>query len=282
MQAPDARERLYLEVAREYAGALERLARAYERDADRRKDLLQEIHIGLWRSLAGFDGRCSLRTWIYRVAHNVATSHVIRPKARAPVLLSGADLETIPDTIDPEDRLNRQRALDKLYELVRGLRPVDRQVMLLYLEEVDAAAIGEITGLTAGNVATRIHRLKQLLAALSRQADGAQAGLDTLEEILDLARVVEPEKVPANTVTMNSRVMFEDVRSGEKGTVTIVYPADADASTRRISILSPVGAALIGEAQGAEVELPLPHGQTRRIRIVDVLYQPEAEGNFEL
>lgn len=125
-------------------------------------------------------------------------------------------------------------------------------------------------------------RLKQLLAALSRQADGTQAGLDTLEEILDLARIVEPQNVPANTVTMNSRVMFEDVRSGEKGTVTIVYPTDADVSTRRISILSPVGAALIGEARGAEVELPVPHGQTRRIRIVDVLYQPEAEGNFEL
>jgi regulator of nucleoside diphosphate kinase len=125
-------------------------------------------------------------------------------------------------------------------------------------------------------------RLKQLLAALSRQTEGTQGGLETLEEILDLARVVQPEKVPANTVTMNSRVMFEDVRSGEKGTVTIVYPAEADVSTRRISILSPVGAALIGEAQGAEVELPVPHGQTRRIRIVDVLYQPEAEGNFEL
>jgi regulator of nucleoside diphosphate kinase len=125
-------------------------------------------------------------------------------------------------------------------------------------------------------------RLRQLLAALSRQSEGAQAGLETLEEILDLAHVVEPEKVPADTVTMNSRVMFEDVRSGEKGTVTIVYPTDADVSTRRISVLSPVGAALIGETRGAEVELPLPHGQTRRIRIVDILYQPEAEGNFEL
>jgi regulator of nucleoside diphosphate kinase len=125
-------------------------------------------------------------------------------------------------------------------------------------------------------------RLKQLLLELSRQTDGMQASLETLEEILDFARVVQPDQVPANIVTMNSRVMFEDVRTGDKGTVTIVYPADADVSTRRISILSPVGAALIGESQGAEVELPVPHGQTRRIRIVDVLYQPEAEGNYEL
>lgn len=125
-------------------------------------------------------------------------------------------------------------------------------------------------------------RLKQLQAELSRQTAGMQAGLETLEEILDFARVVQPDQVPANIVTMNSRVMFEDVRTGDKGTVTIVYPSDADVSTRRISILSPVGAALIGESQGAEVELPVPHGQTRRIRIVDVLYQPEAEGNYEL
>ena len=125
-------------------------------------------------------------------------------------------------------------------------------------------------------------RLKQLCADLSRQTEGAGAGLETLQEILDFARVVHSDEVPANVVTMNSRVLFEDLRSGEKGTVTIAYPADADVSTRRISILSPVGAALIGEAKGAEVELPVPHGQTRRIRIVDVLYQPEADGDLEL
>ncbi|MCC6532313.1 MAG: nucleoside diphosphate kinase regulator [Burkholderiales bacterium] len=125
-------------------------------------------------------------------------------------------------------------------------------------------------------------RLKQLLAQLARQARGMQAGLETLESILDFARVVQREEVPVNVVTMNSRVMFEDVQTRENGTVTVVYPADADPSRRKISILSPVGAALIGEATGAEVELPLPHGQTRRIRILDVLYQPEAEGDLEL
>lgn len=125
-------------------------------------------------------------------------------------------------------------------------------------------------------------RLKELLADLQRRAEGVQAGVERLEEILDFARVVQPDEVPANTVTMNSRVLFEDVRTGEQGTVTIVFPADTDVATRRISILSPVGAALIGESQGAEVELPVPHGQTRRIRILEVLYQPEAEGDFEL
>jgi regulator of nucleoside diphosphate kinase len=126
------------------------------------------------------------------------------------------------------------------------------------------------------------NRLKHLLADLTRESRGMQIGLETLEEILDLARVVSPGKVPANVVTMNSRVSFTDVRSGETGTVTIVYPAEANPSEGRISVLSPVGAALLGEAEGREVELPLPHGQSRRIRIAGILYQPEAQGDYAL
>ena len=67
----------YAAAADEFGPALERLAGAYERDPDKCRDLLQEIHVALWRSLARFDGRCSLRTWVYRVAHNTATSKVI-------------------------------------------------------------------------------------------------------------------------------------------------------------------------------------------------------------
>jgi RNA polymerase sigma-70 factor (ECF subfamily) len=157
-------ERLYSEVAEEYGGALERLARGYERDADRRRDLLQEIHVALWRSLARFDGRCSMRTWVYRVAHNVATSRVIRARERTLTFVDAVTLESIPDTSDGEALLDRGRTLDRVYALIRQLRPIDRQIMLLYLEDVDAPTIAEVTGLTARNVATKIHRIKQVLA----------------------------------------------------------------------------------------------------------------------
>jgi regulator of nucleoside diphosphate kinase len=126
------------------------------------------------------------------------------------------------------------------------------------------------------------NRLRLLLADLTRQSRGMQAGVDMLEEILDFARVVNADKVPHNVVTMNSRVLFEDVHTGEQGTVTIVYPADVDPTSGKISVLSPVGAALLGEPEGSEVELPLPHGQVRRIRISNVLYQPEAQGDYAL
>ena len=158
-------ERLYREVVAEYGGALERLARAYEPDADRRRDLLQEIHIALWRSLARFEGRCSMRTWVYRVAHNVATTHAIRPKAHMPAFVTIDAVESLGVSTDEDAAIDRGRRLDRLHALIRQLRPTDRQVMLLYLEELDAAAIAEVTGLSAGNVATRVHRIKQLLAA---------------------------------------------------------------------------------------------------------------------
>ena len=166
---PGSQPDLYSDVAETYGGALERLARAYQPDPDKRRDLLQEIHVALWRSLARFDRRCSMRTWVYRVAHNVATSHVIRPKAHAPTLVGDRELESLRDSVDEEERFDRRHTLDKVFAFIRELRPVDQQVMLLYLEDVDAATTAEITGLSAGNVATRIHRIKQTLAQRFRE-----------------------------------------------------------------------------------------------------------------
>lgn len=125
-------------------------------------------------------------------------------------------------------------------------------------------------------------RLKALLAQRMHAQSDASRELEALEDILDNARVVQSTDVPANVVTMNSRVRYRDLASNDEATLTIVYPAEAEASAGRVSVLSPMGGALLGEAEGSEVELPLPQGQTRRIRIVDVLYQPEAEGNYSL
>ena len=157
-------ERRYAEAAAAFGPALERLARGYERDLDKRLDLLQEIHVALWRSLARFDGRCSLRTWVYRVAHNTATSKVLRPQTNAPTIVALDDsLESLAEGTSEEQLLNRRRALERSHELILRLRPLDRQVMLLYLEQLDAASIAEITGLSAANVATKVRRIKQIL-----------------------------------------------------------------------------------------------------------------------
>jgi RNA polymerase sigma-70 factor, ECF subfamily len=161
---------LFEEAMSSYGGALERLARAYEADADARRDLLQEIHIALWRSFAGFDNRCSLRTWVYRVAHNVAASHVDKQvRMRKLVLVS---LDELGDRVDEKAGVagaEQQHALGRLYAMIHELKPLDRQVMLAYLEGMDAASTAEITGLSAGHVATKIHRIKSALGERFRE-----------------------------------------------------------------------------------------------------------------
>ena len=166
-------EQRYAEAAAAFGPALGRLARAYERDPDKRRDLLQEIHVALWRSLARFEGRCSLRTWVYRVAHNTATSKVLRPQTNAPSIVALDDnLESVAAAASEEEVLDRRRALERLHGLISRLRPLDRQVMLLYLEQLDGASIAEITGLSAANVATNVRRIKQLLIQRFHEGKG--------------------------------------------------------------------------------------------------------------
>ena len=174
MDARVGQDARYTAAAAEFGGAIERLARAYETEGDPRRDLIQDIHVALWRSLAVFDGRCSLRTWVYRVAHNTAASHVQKRRRWRPE--RGATLEAlegVADSDDPEAAAGERQALERLMAIIHRLGPPDRQVALLYLEDLDAAAIGEITGLSAGAVATKIHRLKALLAR--RFAEGGRA-----------------------------------------------------------------------------------------------------------
>ena len=169
--AASTQDDLYCDAAKTYGAPLERLARAYEADPDIRRDLLQDIHVALWRSFEGFDGRCSLRTWIYRVAHNVAASHVMRQRrTRSQALVGLEELENLPDANTGQPAADRSQALDRLLHLIQRLKPLDRHVILSYLEGFDAASIGEITGLSPGNVATKIHRIKSVLARQFQQA----------------------------------------------------------------------------------------------------------------
>ena len=173
--ASPGQDESYRQAATEYGAALDRLAHAYEADPDRRRDLLQEIHLALWRSFEKFDGRCSLRTWIYRVAHNVATSHVIRQSrwkrnTAAYITLEGAEAQASRENV--EASADRHQALTRLLALIQQLDLVDRQVILAYLEDLDAESIGEITGLSTANVWTRIHRIKNLLVRQFHKGDG--------------------------------------------------------------------------------------------------------------
>lgn len=163
-----AQDDLYRKAVSEHGAALERLARAYEAGPEDRRDLLQEIHIALWRSFTGFDGRCSLRTWAYRVAHNIAVTHIYRSrKTKRLELLSIEELGESEKSAASQSAamaVESQLLLRQLYEFIQLLNPADRQIITLYLEGLDAAAIGEITGISPGYAATKVHRIKQILA----------------------------------------------------------------------------------------------------------------------
>ena len=156
-------EKLYEEAVATHSAALNRLARGYEADADRRRDLLQLIHIAIWQSLGSFNGRCSLRTWVYRVAHNVAATHILRSRRASARLVAVEALEAEPGFADGQTEADQRDAVARLLRLVRGLKPLDRQIILLYLEGEPASSVAEVTGLSPGNVATKIHRIKKLL-----------------------------------------------------------------------------------------------------------------------
>jgi RNA polymerase sigma-70 factor (ECF subfamily) len=167
--AASEQDRRYLEAVAQFGPALDRLARGYEADADLRRDLRQDIHTAIWRSLAKFDGRCSLRTWVYRVAHNTAASHVLKHRARHR-FVGLEELEGASGDDDPERSALESDARQRLLALVQGLKPADRQLTLLYLEDLDIAGIGEVTGLSAAAIAVKIHRIKAVLARRFQEA----------------------------------------------------------------------------------------------------------------
>lgn len=160
-----AQDQLYAQAVAACGRMLVRLAAGYEADPDKRRDLSQDIHLQLWRSCAVFDGRCSLQTWALRVAHNTAASYVIRERRRNAELVSLEDMERTLAAPHAPSGL----ALHDLQQLIRQLKPLDRQIIICYLEDMDAASIAEITGLSAANVAMKIHRIKKLLAERLRK-----------------------------------------------------------------------------------------------------------------
>jgi RNA polymerase sigma-70 factor, ECF subfamily len=99
----------------------------------------------------------------------VAATHVLRQKRRSLALVGLEELENFPEETSGEQAVDRSHALDRLLKLIQRLNPLDRQVILAYLEGFEAASIAEITGLSAGNIATKIHRIKNLLARRFRQ-----------------------------------------------------------------------------------------------------------------
>jgi len=122
-----------------------------------------------------------------------------------------------------------------------------------------------------------LERLEKLIESLPK---GSFPGKEALEAELLRADVVDSHDIPDTVVTMNSTVRFVVNESKEEFSLTLVYPKDADNSGDKISILAPVGSALLGLNQGDEIQWPKPGGGMMTVRIEEVMYQPERAGEY--
>ncbi|HEY8378446.1 MAG TPA: nucleoside diphosphate kinase regulator [Nannocystis sp.] len=124
------------------------------------------------------------------------------------------------------------------------------------------------------------HDVVRLRRLLDRPGIRDTEAAEMLEEEIERAEVVEPEALPPNVVSMNSRVRLLDVVKNQEFELTLVYPNEGG-EEGKVSILAPLGSALLGLAVGHEIEWPLPSGQSTRIRVLEILHQPEAAGDYE-
>lgn len=123
-------------------------------------------------------------------------------------------------------------------------------------------------------------RLQTLIETSADSRDAAAA--EALADELDRAELVPAERIAGTVVTMHSRVVFEDQQTGATREVSLVYPHEAAAEEGRISVLAPIGSALLGLSIGQTIDWPVPRGEMKRLKIVKIVYQPEEAGHLHL
>lgn len=154
-------EQQYEDVWSQYGSSLVRLASSYEDVAHAREDLVQEIQLALWKALPKFRGDCSMRTFVYRIAHNRALTHVWQSRTQAQ---SSAELIEVGDPRPgPESSAIGRAGYWALLNAIRKLPIPYRQVITMALDELPQGEIATVLGITENNVAVRLNRARKLL-----------------------------------------------------------------------------------------------------------------------
>ena len=125
-------------------------------------------------------------------------------------------------------------------------------------------------------------RLERALMEVLQSAGAEPQGAAELEALLDNAAIVPSASIDPDVVTMNSTVVLEARPSGERTTLSLVYPKDVDPERSKVSVLSPVGRALLGARVGDLIRVLVPGHAERQLVVAELTYQPEANGRFDL
>lgn len=151
-------EKEFAQMVREHKSTIYTVCYMFSNDADEVADLFQEVLINLWQGFAGFGKRSNIKTWIYRVALNTCISADRKKQRRA---AAKARLDMDIDLFDGKSNDPNQTIL--LHNRIGRLRPFDRAIVLLWLEDMSYDEIGAIVGITAKNVSVRLYRIKEEL-----------------------------------------------------------------------------------------------------------------------
>lgn len=155
-------EREFEELVRRYKTTIYMVCYMFADDADDAEDLFQEVLITVWNGIGSFKELSEIESWIYRVSLNTCISVTRKRRRRKDVRLSMK-----VDLYDVSDSDTRQ--IKMLYDRIHRLRPFDRAIVLLWLENLSYDEIGDIVGITAKNVSVRLVRIRQELMNMSNQ-----------------------------------------------------------------------------------------------------------------
>ncbi len=218
--------------------------------------------------------RSCVLLWVLFAAVVLSRTHVAASDARFALGLCGLALAIVVELI------GRARLVSVLRREARGhgqTAQLERVLGEILSESMPLSSAHHGAG--APPILITEQDSTRICDAVSNAPFVHEAALGALERELSRAHIVSARSVPADVVTMRSRVRFAD-DAGEQREVTLVYPSEAEADDSCVSVLSPIGSALLGLRAGQAIEWAFPEGVTKRLRVLAVLYQPEASGHF--
>ena len=166
------RLQVFHRILQDHEIPLRRFTASYASEPADRDDLFQEIALAIWTAWPRFRGDCSERTWVYRIAHNVAISASVRRRRRAQTTAPFPQDITAHKSLEPESQSVERERRQLLIEAVRSIRGLDKQIVVLYLEGLSNREIAEVVGLSEGATATRLSRVRVTLAEFVRAKGG--------------------------------------------------------------------------------------------------------------